>query len=627
MKKLLLISFFVSNILASESFNIEDDFLNSLDEVSEIATKTKLNIDDTPSFVSVLRSDKLQKLGVNNIFEALSLVPGVQLTKELTGVPVVIFRGVTQKGEVKLMVDGVTINNSYRGSIYHFLDFPIEMVSRIEVIRGAGSVLYGSGAISGVINIITKSSDKSAKNLAFISTGIDKENIGTLLSANIGRFNISLDAYYQKDDNTVFIGTNTSGQTGDSDRHLNDYSVGINISDEQFSLLARIKKSDAGTAYGFLSILDTDSDKFNNQNNSLYTQLSYKNNINENNKITLMTAYNNYEQYGEVHHPSSPIIDTIYKEESYFSEINLLSKFLTDNELLIGARYESSKTVESEWFLNTSPHIPISDPSLTRDTYSFYLNDNYSASSNLDITAGLRFDHYSDFGNAYSPNLGLVYRLTDKIKIKALYSQAFRAPSWVELTSNINLEAESSSSVETGIIYKQNQNNVLRINFYASKINDMITKDVTTKKYVQNTKNEFLGSELEYIYSPNNKAEVNFFTSYIKATDDNGDNLADIANILASTTLLYKLNSGFTFGSLLKYVSSSKRSEDDTRDDMDDSIIFNQTISYTFKDFTTSVIIKDLFNSERYYALPQNSYETDFDDGGRTITLKASLEF
>ena len=173
-------------LFANENLDLENDFLNSLDEVSEIATKTKLNIDDTPSFVSVLNSEKLKKLGVNNVFEALNLVPGVQLKKESSGVPIVTFRGVTQKSEVKLMVDGVTINNSYRGSIYYYLDFPIEMIKRIEVIRGAGSILYGSGAISGVINIITNSADKSAKNNVFISTGTYSDyKGGALVSTNI----------------------------------------------------------------------------------------------------------------------------------------------------------------------------------------------------------------------------------------------------------------------------------------------------------------------------------------------------------------------------------------------------------------------------------------------------------
>jgi len=601
------------------------DFLNSLDEVSEIATKTKLNIDDTPSFVTVLNSNKLQKLGINNIFEALGLVPGVQLKKEQTGVPIVVFRGVTQKGEVKLMIDGVTINNSYRGSIYHFLDFPIEMVKRIEVIRGAGSILYGSGAISGVINIITKSSDNATKNLVFSSIGSSR-NIGTLLITDVGDVKIAVDSYFTRDDNTIFLGKNPSGQTGETDRHLKDYSVGVNISDEHLSFLGRVKKSNMGMAYGFFSMLDTTSNRFNIENNTIFSQLTYKNSINKENQISILAGYNSYIQSGDIPYTSSAIIDTKYKERTYFSEANLLSSSLENNELLVGLRYESSKTIESRWFFNSENSTPISKPSLKREIYSIYANDNYAVSSDLDISIGFRYDSYSDFGNSYSPNIGLVYRITEKLNFKALHSYSFRAPSWIELTSNSKLNAEKSESFETGFIFKQNQNNVLRTNFYISVIDDMITKD-SSRKYIQNSKNEFVGMEFEYIYSPNSQIELNLFSSYIKATDDNGDNLADVANVLASTTLTYDTQNGYIFGSVLKYISSSKRLENDTRDEMKKSFIFNQTISYIFKDFTTSFLVKDMFDSGRYYALPANSYATDFDDGGRAFMLKASLEF
>ena len=622
MKYILTFILLVAPLLANENMEFEDDFLNSLDEVSEIATKTKLNIDDTPSFVSVLHSDKLQKLGVDNVFEALRLVPGVQLKKEVSGVPVVVFRGVTQKGEVKLMIDGVTINNSYRGSVYYYLDFPIEMIERIEVIRGAGSILYGSGAISGVINIITKSSQNNSKNKIFTSAGTyNNYKNGAIISTNLENFKLTLDGYYQKNNKTV----------KESDRHLKDYSLGINIQNEQFEFISRIKKSDIGNAYGIFGVVDEDRDKYNNENNSFFTQLSYKNNINKNNKINLLAGYTSYEQVVQALHPSKGTVDANYKENSYFSEINLISTSLANNELLIGVKFESSKTLESKWSAE-KPYIPyISDPNLDRKIYSLYLNDNYSVSSDFDISAGLRYDHYSDYGNSYSPNLGIVYRLNPEIRLKALYSHSFRAPSWVELTDvklsgYPDLEAETSDSIEMGIVFKPNPNNILRVNLFTSKIKNMIAKD-STGHYVQDSQNHFYGSEIEYIYSPNTKTELNFFASYIKAEDEDGNDLADVANILASTSLTYEFDSHFTFGSLLRYVSSSKRSSLDTREKMKDSLIFNQTISYAFKDFTASLIIKDLFDAGTNYALPRNNNDTDFDDDGRGFLIKASMEF
>jgi outer membrane receptor for ferrienterochelin and colicins len=629
MKYLVTLAILGASLLADQGITLEESFLQGLDEVSEIATKTKLNIDDSPSFITVLHSDKLQALGIDNVFEALAQVPGVQLAREASGVPVVIFRGVSQKGEVKLMIDGVAINNTYRGSIYHFLDFPIEMVERIEVIRGAGSVLYGSGAISGVINIITKSSDANTQNSVFVSGGTYNRNKGgAYVSTQVGDFTLALDGYNQKSDKML----------DETDRALKDFSVGLNIKDEHFGLMARVKKSKTGNAYGILGVPDKDKDLYDNINNSFLTQFSYNNDLNKKNHIVVLAAYNKYEQYIESFYPGRTVpliaptlVSSTYQEESYSAQADLISQSLDDNELLIGVRYELDKTLTSYWTAAiSSPYLPkyTSDPDASREILSLYLNDTYSVTSSLDVLAGLRYDNYSDFGDAYSPNLGLVYAINDKLRVKALYSRAFRAPSWVEITSadvNTKLEAEKSNSIETGFVYKQNQYNRFRLNFYATEIENMITKNGS--RYIQNSKNNFYGTELEYNYSPNYQTEINLIASYIDAKDNDGNNLADIANILSSASLVYEIGSGFKFGSLLKYVSSSSRNDTDTRANMPYSLIFDETISYRFKNFTASLILKDLLDKGTYYALPQSTLGNDFYDGGRSFLLKASLEF
>jgi len=624
-KIFLILSLLLLSLKADDDILLESDFLQSLDEVSQIATKTKLNIDDSPSFITVLHSQKLQKLGITNVFEALGLVPGVQLKKEISGTPVVVFRGAIQRGEVKLMVDGITINNTYRDSIHHYLDFPIEMIKRIEVIRGSGSVLYGSNAISGVINIITNSSQKDSKNTIFVSAGsYDSKKVGTLLSTNIDDFKISLDAYLQDSDKTILVTPNQSRQIGNSDRHLKDYSTSINISNKHFSFLGRVKKSDMGNAYGFFNSLDTNLDKYNQENTSYFTQLSYKNKLDKNNNITLLGGYIKYAQEVETAHPMVPTIQSVYKEKAYFTELNFMTTSIANNELLIGAEFKSTKTLESKLSAG-KPYV--SDPTFSRKTASLYLSNKYSLSSEIDISGGLRYDNYSDSGNHFSPNLGAVYRLNENIKLKAIYSHTFHVPTWVDLTSYKNLEAEKSDAFEVGAVFKQNLRNTLRLNFYVTKIKDMIAENKTNNYYNQDYRKDFFGAELEYTYLPTNHLELNFLASYAEAKDENEETLSCIADILMSTSLIYELASGVTFGSLIKYTSSSGRSATDTRGNMPSSLIFDQTISYTYRNFTTSLVFKDLFDANTYYALPQNPYSTDFDDGGRSFMLNAALEF
>lgn len=614
MKHISTLLILTSLLSAQENLDLKTDFLSTLNEVSEIATKTKLNRDDTPSFVTILHANKLKKLGIDSVLEALGQVPGVQIKREASGVPVVVFRGVLQKGEVKLMVDGVPINNTYRGSIYHYLEFPIELVNRIEVIRGAGSVLYGSGAISGVINIITKSADKNANNQLFVSGATHTNGKGgALISEDLSNFHLGVDSYYQKS-KKLFDGV---------DQHIENYSVGLNLTNENFGLLARINQEELGNAYGILGVADTNLDTRSNKNTSIYTQLSYKKNINEENTVKVLAGYLKYTQKVDTAIPVVPSINAKYAERSYYTQADLISKSLKNNELLVGFKYESAKTLQSD----ISVGNPISNPNFTRDTLSLYLNDQYALLDALDITAGFRYDDYSDFGDSYSPDLGLVYRATDTINIKAQYTHAFRAPSWVELTSNRSLQAEKSNSLEFGVVVKENQENSARLNVFVTRIDDMITKDSITRKYIQNSKNDFFGTELEINSAINDDLNLNFLASYVDADDNDGKKLADVANILASTSLIYDLNNGFTIGSLLKYVSSSPRGQNDTRGDFPSSIIYDQTITYEYKDFTFNFTVKDLFNDGTSYSLPNSSLGNDFYADGRTFLLKANWEF
>lgn len=626
MKLLYTLLLSSSLLLSQESTTLEDDFLESLEEVSEIATKTKLNIDETPSFVTVLQSEKLQKLGIDTVFEALAEVPGVQLKREISGVPVVLFRGLDQKGEVKLMVDGVTINNSYRGSIYQFLNFPIELVQRVEVIRGAGSVLYGSNAMSGVINVITKSSQEPLQSTLFGSIGsYGSRKIGTVYSENFDSLKIALDAYQQQ--NSKYI--------DNTDRHLKDYSVGAHISDKKFSLLARIKSSQMGNAYGLFGVEDSDKESLNNENVNIYTAVAYKESLSKNNSLSLEAGYNQYRQdIQSEHHLYLKSFSSSYIEESYYAEANLLSNSLEKNKMLLGVKFELSKEIKNAWQEDGVDETNrVINAGFTRDILSVYLNDIYSLSSKSDLSVGIRYDNYSDFEDAFSPSLGLVYRVNKSLRLKSQYTHAFRAPSWVEISSRNDtskkLKAEVSDSIELGLIIKQEQFSTLRLNGYYTSINDMISQN-SLRKYIQSTRNNFYGTELEYLLAPNNQTDINLFASYIDATDENAQALSGVANILASASLTYKFDSGFTFGSLLKYLSSSKREESDTtREDFPSSIIFDETLTYIYKEFRCSLIIKDLFDKGRYYALPlkANPNAKDYNDGGRAILLKASWEF
>ena len=642
MKKIIISCIAMSLLLSATEIDFETDFLNSLDEVSEIATKSKLNIDDAPAFVTVLQQQKLLNLGANTIYEALAYVPGVQLSMESSGVPIVIFRGITQKGEVKLMIDGVTINNAYRGSIYYYLDFPVELVERIEVIRGPGSVLYGSNAISGVINVITKSRSDDDSNSVFISAGsFNTYRAGGHVVHNLENLHLSLDAYYQSGDKHIYGGPDKAGKYTKSDQSMQDYSIGLHLKSESFELTSRLKNSTIGAAFGVGNYFESQNDLDGNQNQSFFAKLKYTTLLNSNNKLEAALTYNQYSQQIETRFaPLSEDVDVLYfsdyQEKSQHIDLNLHNSTFTDHDIIIGAEYQNYDATKTSLNIQNHPALNpdnLIKPDVSRQIVSLFANDQFNLSPKNDIVAGIRYDNYSDYGGSFSPRLALVHRYSDNIRFKAMYSRAFRAPSWIELYAeipgvskgNVGLDAETSDTIEVGMIYQNGSNNTLRFNTFVSQIDNMIYKEGVN--YVQNSSNELFGAELEWQYVLSSATSMDLIGSYINVEDKDGDSTPNYANILTSATLSHLFAFNIQSYSSLHYTSSVNRTQTDTRNNMDATLTFDQTFSYSADSLTFMATVKNLFDEELFYAALPNTYINDYPAAGRTVTLKILWSF
>ncbi|MEJ2372282.1 MAG: TonB-dependent receptor plug domain-containing protein, partial [Sulfurimonas sp.] len=200
-RKLLLLSYSVLLLAnAPDALGLLDD----LKDASKIATRSNLNINKTPAVVTVLYSDELKKLGVVNLYEALGYVPGIELSMGDGGAKQIIMRG--NKGslrdKLKLMIDGVSVNNKLSGSNYMYLDLPIDIIEKIEIIRGPASALYGSFAHIGVINVITKSSLYDHTNIFTRVSSEGYKNFGFIGNIVDQNYKLSLNVYVIKNDNS-----------------------------------------------------------------------------------------------------------------------------------------------------------------------------------------------------------------------------------------------------------------------------------------------------------------------------------------------------------------------------------------------------------------------------------------
>ncbi|MBF0225307.1 MAG: TonB-dependent receptor [Desulfobacterales bacterium] len=129
----------------------------------EVASKgKKMAAREAPSIISVISDYEIKQMGAKNLSEILNTIPGFDLTMNpIEQNPVVSIRGFSSMNNenVRLLLNGHPIGNSWINALGYWEAFPVDLIKKIEIIRGPGSALYGNNAMLGVINIITKDSD------------------------------------------------------------------------------------------------------------------------------------------------------------------------------------------------------------------------------------------------------------------------------------------------------------------------------------------------------------------------------------------------------------------------------------------------------------------------------------
>jgi len=152
----------ISPLVAEEEPNVDDvmaKMIIMLDAETDIATKTKMNADYVPGMVTVLQGRELEAMGVSNVNEALSLVPGITNSMTAEGITVVNVRGtgaVFGVGKLLYLLNGRRSDNLLTASGSSLGNYNLGIVERIEVIRGPGAAMYGGYALGAVVNVITR---------------------------------------------------------------------------------------------------------------------------------------------------------------------------------------------------------------------------------------------------------------------------------------------------------------------------------------------------------------------------------------------------------------------------------------------------------------------------------------
>lgn len=578
-----ILSLVITACLLSSSVSAEEnleDFESLLNEVSDIATKKSLNIDYLPSVVTVIDAQTYIDGGIQNLGEALGMLPGIQMQMTPTGYTTTTVRGLKNPNaylsdKIKLLVDGVAVHNEVGGTSTFYMDFPMQLIQKIEVLRGPASTLYGSGAFYGVVNVITKLGSEKEENRVFLGGGSYK-----YITAGANVYNISdewkifADGYVAQNDKSL----NVEGADEGTDEKMSNVSVGFKAVNGGFEFLTRYKRSVYGNFYGFEEELDPIPTSPKEHINSYFlAQLSYKTELNDV-AIEAKANFSHRELDEGANIRSIESINTEFsnegisgvnegfyfkekmQEENFEAEVIVSLPEIASNEIVVGVGVRHTLLVQDDYYNSVENAILSTDPNSLETSATFdynrteepafwdnpgttsfikknqnrtitygYIEDLIAVNAKVDIVLGARLDHYSDLGAKISQRAAIVYRAKDNAIFKLLYGSAFRAPTLTEAYANghinyrakvTNVKLEESDTYEAVAIYSPNFYNKFTLDLFYSQLGNVIDleDDYKTIPGYENYSGRFSqGVEFEYNFRTKLEHDLYLNASYIDA--------------------------------------------------------------------------------------------------------------
>ncbi|MDD5248217.1 MAG: TonB-dependent receptor [Rhodocyclaceae bacterium] len=537
---------------ANSSDDVEQLLSLSLEDLMAtkvtISTNTKQALSKAPSVVSVITAEDIKATGATNFTDLLQSIPGIYVRPNLFAArPLVTFRG-ADGTQTLLMVNGQAIRDLVWDPGIFWKGLPTSMIERIEIIRGPGSALFGSDASAGVINIITKTAADIGQSEAGARTGSFGMREGWVQhGGNLNGFDFGLTAelshtdgynpFIPRDGQTALdkrYGTAVSFAPGYANYGYDNEDFRFSLGRDNWRLLADyVRQSNVGIGLTGAAVLDPltrgDYSRFDVQlrydkeqiakdwslNAELhYYQLEYTSGDGfQENPPGFTNATGNY--------PAGFINEMRSAERGFGYEASGLYAGLRAHAIRLGGGYNAENLYFVQQFINAGigpngtplpaggPLVDVSNspyvfaPEKNRQIGYAFIQDVWTFADDWDLTAGARYDHYSDFGGTLNPRLALVWQSTDRLVTKLMYGQAFIAPTFLQLYAltaankpNPNLKPEQSQTWDLSFSYLASKDLKLGIDFYQFAQQNLIVVDASTQ--FQNMGNsESRGVELE----------------------------------------------------------------------------------------------------------------------------------
>lgn len=443
-------------VMADDQGKPNDSALK-LEDIVVTATKTSHTLEDTPITTHLITQEEIQKSNAQTAGEALKWVPGVYIKSNGFARESISIEGLPDKYTL-VLIDGQRQTGRH-GNAIDLSNIPAEMIERIEVIKGPSSVLYGSEAVAGVVNIITRKGAKKSyfDGSASYGTGntVDTQmNFGDRYNKFSYTFGVSNHKTDQMGSGYEYDSKNLLGNFQYDLSQDNRVSLNLNLYDEKSEYL--------------------DDTKFNGG-------LAFESNFGE--TSNLKVRFTDHSSDRKDIRPGQTPRDWDY--DNYQGEIQYGRMIGQKNLISLGSEYRQNNISSTEVGKKNE------------DIISGFVQDEIDLIESLSIVLAGRVDNHDRWGTEFNPKGSLLYKITPKTNLRLNAGRAFLAPNLDQLykkephhhvnywiIGNEDLKPEKSIGYSLDLEHNLANKLLGRLSFFRNDIKDMISsRDVDPKEF------------------------------------------------------------------------------------------------------------------------------------------------
>ena len=637
----------------------------SLEELMEMpiyaASKYKQKMSEAPASVTIITSDEIKNYGYRTLADILRSVSGFYTTYD-RGYHYLGVRGFGRPGDYNtrllLLINGHRTNENIFDCSLIGTEFllDVDLIERVEIVRGPSSSLYGTSAFFAVVNVITKRGQDFG--------GLEISAEAGSFDAYKGRF-----SYGRKFENgleTFFSGSlyDNGGQRlyfkEFDDPEMNYGSTSKDADEDQFqNAFLNVLYGGWALQAGYLSRekhLPTAAwgTVFNDPRTKLvdeqtFVDLKYESYLGKHLDVMARVSYNVYGYYGDYAYDYADEGDppdlVVNKDESdgqwWLSEVKLTTESINRNKITFGTEYRFNVRQDQKNYDEGAEDDRYLDDRRDSSIWALYAQDEIRIHDRILLNAGVRYDHYDTFGGEANPRLALICQPFDETTVKLLYGEAFRAPNAFELyyndddetqKANPDLEPEEITTYEVVVNQKLNKYLYAMVSAYHYQIDDLISAqtDPEDSLIVYENADEIEANGMEFALTGKlgGRIEGRMSYSFSEAKESKtGNRLNNSPKHMGKLNVTFPLVSEKLFAGLeLQYMGEKKTLAGNTTDDF---LIANVTLfsKNLFKGIEASASVYNAF--DKTYGNPgsEENEQDIIEQDGRTFRVKLVYRF